>query len=187
LASLILTSLLNSFMSTAHNTQNKGSISIYGSSNVNKFVLTNSMMPISLRACNYCKDTNALKTKVYWVQIPIKDFQTDNPQVYKDFLNITKSRQYPNISIGITLEMLHKIVAGVSSLVVPAEVSMAGTAQTYHIRCQIQRTAPQVLTVSGYQTMKLTDFNISPPEKLFGLVKVNNEINVNFGFVIAII
>lgn len=179
--------MLASKTNSTHHSGNSGTIKIQGSSNVNQFELKNTMMPITIRACGHSRDTVALRAKNYWLKIPVKSFQSDNQQIYKDFLTLTKANQHPNISVGISYEMLHRIVSGGSMINVPAEVSIAGVSRAYQIRCQMKNNDPQTIVVTGNQKMKLTDFNISPPEKLFGLIKVNNEINVTFGFVITII
>jgi hypothetical protein len=145
------------------------------------------MLPISIKACKNRQDSVALQTKKYRLQIPVRDFQSDNQQIYRDFLRITKAEQYPNITIGISLDDLHQLFSMPTSIAIPVDITMAGVQKTYQVRCTVTHCKELCLNVSGTRKMKLTDFNISPPEKLFGMIRVNNEINVIFGFVISVI
>lgn len=161
-------------------------ISILGSTNVNSFELKNTMAHITINACKHDNDTIALRTKKYWLQIPVRNFKTDNPQIYKDFLSLTKSSQHPTIRVGIVLSHLHSILSQPKSITFPVEITIAGVTKTYTVSCMVSSCSDGCLSVSGSQKMKLTDFNMTPPAKMLGLVKVNNEIIVNFGFVITI-
>jgi hypothetical protein len=163
-----------------------GTISILGSTNVNSFELKNSMAHITINACKHSKDSIALKTKKFTLQIPVRNFKTDNAQIYKDFLSLTKSSQHPTIQVGIGLSNLHNLLSRPRSISFPVEITIAGVTKSYVVSCLVSTRSDGCLSVTGSQKMKLTDFNMTPPAKMLGLVKVNNEIIVNFGFVITI-
>lgn len=49
-------------------------------------------------------------------------------------------------------------------------------------RCYIIECKYGNKIIHGEKTVKLTDFKLDPPVKSFGLIKVKNELNINFEF-----
>jgi hypothetical protein len=54
----------------------------------------------------------------------------------------------------------------------------------YRIDCSITQCSDNIV-LKGEEVILLSDFRLKPPEKLMGLVKVNNEISVDFGFIVT--
>jgi len=161
----------------------RGSVSINGSTNVNKFVLKNDLARISIkRTCNK-SDSLALLTKKYWFTIPVRNFKADNQHIYKDFLSLIRAREYPEIKVGFTLKDLHRLMDSKTPISFPVDISLAGTTKSYDIICRFSSCEDNCFSVSGSKKLALTDFNIEPPQKILGLIRVNNEININFDFV----
>ena len=73
---------------------------------------------------------------------------------------------------------------GTFSLCPEMNITIAGITHLYKIDCSIVKCSETQLLV-GSQKLKLTDFKLEPPEKLYGLVKVSDEIEVNFSFIIT--
>ncbi|OGG00069.1 hypothetical protein A2Y99_01395 [Candidatus Gottesmanbacteria bacterium RBG_13_37_7] len=61
---------------------------------------------------------------------------------------------------------------------------LAGVTRIYRIGCNFYNCGNN-LYIQGLKMIKLSDFNIQPPVKLNGLVKVKDEIAVNFGLIIT--
>jgi hypothetical protein len=64
-------------------------------------------------------------------------------------------------------------------------ISIAGKENSYNIPCAISECSSGSLHINGSKQLNLTEFGISPPVKFQGLIKVKNEFNVNFGFIIT--
>lgn len=174
--------LLPAETSSPVSTKTRGNVSINGSTNVNKFELTNNLPRISIkRTCS--SDTLALQTKKYWFNIPVKKFKADNPQIYKDFLAMVRATEYPDIKVGFALKDLHNLMNSRRPVSFPVDIFLAGKTRSYNITCRFSSCGDNCFFVSGSRKMSLTDFDIEPPQKILGLIKVNNEININFDFV----
>jgi hypothetical protein len=172
--------------SEALSSQCKPGVSVTVTTNVNQFTLSNSLTTVAIRPCSMRNDSSALHTKRFWYNIPVRNFKADHHQIYRDFQTLLKAEQYPEIHVGIYLIDLHRMLASASVLTFPVEIKMAGSSKTYQITSQISRCNGRTL-VSGDQIIKLTDFNIQPPNKLLGLIRVHNEIVVNFDFVLTVV
>ena len=63
-------------------------------------------------------------------------------------------------------------------------ITIAGITRTYKIDCSLMNCSENTLLI-GSQKIMLSDFKLKPPEKLYGLVKVDDEITVNFSIILT--
>jgi hypothetical protein len=118
------------------------------------------------------------------LSIPIKQFHASNPMMYKDFLELMKESEHPNIKIAFSKSQLTMAVQRISEDCPEISITIAGITRVYKVQCNIARCGEQYY-LSGEQSIKLSDFQLKPPQKLMGMVKVNNKIDVDFGFIIT--
>jgi len=151
-------------------------------SNINQFsFLYNSLYPAHNRDQVRTEDTGYLE-----ISIPIRDFEASNPLMYNDFLKLLKAKEYPRLKICISNYQL-EIAWRDRDVPLPnnIQITLAGISRTYEIGCTLDN-CDKNLYISGAAKIKLSDFDISPPAKFNGLVKVRDEISVNFGLMITI-
>ena len=118
------------------------------------------------------------------MNIPIKDFEASNPMMYKDFLELMKEEDYPWIKISFSKKQLERALSDLSEPCPDISITIAGITKTYNVQCLVVKCADNFY-LKGKENIKLSDFRLKPPAKLLGLVKVDNEIDVNFGFIIT--
>jgi hypothetical protein len=155
---------------------------INGESNINRFsfsFLSNPDDP----ADSYNSHTGDNGTEVL---IPLREFQASNPRMYNDFLQEVHEREYPNISIFLPYMGPDKLEAMTTGAEQKVLITMAGVEKQYTVDCDLVNCGDR-LVIRGSQMIRLTDFKISPPEKLNGLIKVKNEITVSFGIILNFI
>jgi hypothetical protein len=115
------------------------------------------------------------------IKIPVHDFTPSNPMMYKDFLELIKASEYPYIDITIFSENI-KLPAGPPNTVLPRiKIGLAGESHTYRIPGEIYDCKTKSMHLNGKISISLKDFNLEPPTKFMGMVKVNNEVFINFG------
>ena len=154
-------------------------ILISGESNINLFSFTyNSTIARSSKIFIYTGDTGIIK-----ISIPIRDFEASNPLMYNDFLKLMKAAEYPRITISFSKRQLELADNETYPLCPEIGITIAGITRAYPINCTINNCADK-LYINGSKKIRLTDFNLHPPEKLNGLVRVQDEINVNFGLIV---
>ncbi len=154
-------------------------IHITGESNVNQFSFNFDQTNIIRH-----QKTDESDTGLVIIRIPIKAFKASNPIMYNDFLELMKAARYPVIEISFKRRQLDHINTGNYSSCPEIQITIAGVSHTYKIDCLIMPCAENVF-LQGEKKLKLTDFNLKPPVKLKGLVKVSDDIMVNFGFMIT--
>jgi hypothetical protein len=114
--------------------------------------------------------------------IPVKEFKCTNKSVYKDFLTLLKVDQYPYLEIDIPHNSNIKYDIDDSVILKGVSIIVAGVSNQYDINCKIDKVDNENQILNGVTRIKLTDFEIVPPVRLLGLVKVKNEIIINFEF-----
>ncbi len=120
----------------------------------------------------------------YEIKVPLKDFEYENETIYRDFLELLCADKYPFVSIIIKKDQLFKLLTAGTSYSPTIIISMAGNASTYVIPCDVFDLSKHLVYIRGHKIIRLTEFNLNPPVKFGGLVKVKNEVNIDFGFVV---
>lgn len=118
------------------------------------------------------------------VKITSRNFDCNNALMTKDFKKTIEVEKFPTISVkflGLTKE---SETATQKNLMGQVEITMVGISRKYDISCVFLASQNQSALLSGERRIQLSDFNIEPPEKFFGAVKVSDSIEVNFSLVL---
>lgn len=152
---------------------------IKGESNVNRFSFT-FKNPSPDKVGNPRNNLLWNGTEIF---IPVREFEASNPHMYKDFLQQMQESRYPNISIRFTDFSIEEHADYSGYLKYNVGITLAGVTREYAIDCELVSCGDN-FTIRGSEILKLTDFNIPPPQKLNGLIKVKDEISVSFSIMI---
>jgi len=148
-----------------------------GQSNINKFTF------------NYTSQNNNLFNHLNYqygherieIKIPLRDFQASNPLIYNDFLHTLKERNYPYITIKFSDNYMQTEPSGLSYHDVL--ITLAGITKQYRVKFN-QQICGDHYFIKGSRSLKFSDFELTPPERFNGLIKVKDEIQVSFGFIL---
>ena len=102
----------------------------------------------------------------------------------KDFHETVRAEEHPEIRVRFLDLVRTNPNTPSESLKGNVEITLAGVCRRFPISCQLQIKQNGKTTLSGKQTVTFSDFSINPPVKFFGTVKVQNEIQVQFGLVL---
>ncbi len=108
--------------------------------------------------------------------LTIDSFDCGKRAINRDFKSTLKSKEYPNIDISL-LEVFSENDIPTSASIA---ISLGGTTQKYLVSLTEEVMDDKVVSISGTQKLKLSDFNLEPPRALFGLIKVRDELVVTF-------
>jgi hypothetical protein len=114
--------------------------------------------------------------------VPVRSFNCGSPQISKDFHKTLRSDRYPRLDINfISLEntaLKHdSFVNGV------LDITLAGVTTRYTVRFALA-IKNNTMLLSGLQPVKFSDFRLKAPEKLKGLIRVQEGLNVEFHLVL---
>ncbi|GET31861.1 hypothetical protein PbJCM13498_07240 [Prolixibacter bellariivorans] len=154
-------------------------VRIDGSTNVNQFhfyyrhVLTEGFSLAVLPA-----GSNSLDSLSFF--IPIEHIDASNPAMFDDFKELLKASKYPEIKITISdAELLH-IFTSRDVKNIPLNITIAGMTNDYVSPIEVVNNEENQLVVRGRTRIQLTDYNISPPRRFLGMIRVKDEVFINF-------
>jgi len=119
-------------------------------------------------------------TSVSRILIPVKEFNCTNRLAYEDLQTLLKAEHYPNLEIKIPHNLSIKYDTDDSAILKGVSITVAGVSKQFDISCKIDKVDNAKQILNGTTRIKLTDLEIVPPVRLLGLVKVYNEIIIDF-------
>lgn len=142
----------------------QNSININGSTNINSFKCVNS---------KFVSEGGLVFTENHLpsMTLKVKDFSCGNVIMTKDFQKTLKAETYPNLHIKF-ISFSKKENNRYSAVV---EVKMMDKTVKYYIDFTIMNNR-----ITGSRTVKFSDFDIVPPRRMGGVIKVKDELNLIF-------
>jgi hypothetical protein len=113
------------------------------------------------------------------LSVDINDFDCHQRMITSDFRKTLKAGENRYLKIHfISLDAFDvrnkQIVKG------KVEIMLAGQLKSTTIDFKIDQTHSGLIQMNGSKTMLLSEFNVTPPKKLAGFIKIKEEIRVNF-------
>ena len=152
----------------------KSEVTITGKSNVNSFqckynsnFLENEITVTSIK-------NNDAKVSLSNAKILIKSkgFDCGNKMITKDFKTILKADDYDNIGIE-----LKELDLNNNCFLTKLDIEIAGKSKEYIIPVNFNENTNNV---KGNLKLNIKDFNLKSPKKMFGLIEVNDNVDINF-------
>ncbi|NJK85920.1 MAG: YceI family protein [Bacteroidales bacterium] len=140
-----------------------GFISILGNTNVNDFEFEMDFSKLT----NY-EVVDVLQRKKSGdldLVIPVKEFESKNSLMRKDFLEFIQAEKYPFIKIQIPYKQLQGFISGNNNILFNIKITIAGVTRNYTVNGKVNTCPEGNLIVNGRETIKLSEFNLTPPQK----------------------
>lgn len=116
------------------------------------------------------------------MSIPIRSFDCGPNQISRDFRKTLKSDSYPQLHI-IFRSLQNLTMINNSCITGIVDIMLAGVTARYSIRYDVTLNK-NIVFLNGTQSVNFSDFNLEAPEKLKGLIKVNEALKVEFNLVL---
>lgn len=157
------------------------SLKVAGKTNVNKFncVVREYCNPDTLSF--YQTGSNSAIPLSGSLSIPVTSFDCFNSIMTNDLRKSLKSKEYPHLKIRfLSFRKFPQLKASEETICGTVQIDMAGAAKQYNVAYRICMDDKQVIHLIGNQVIRFSDFNLSAPRKLGGMVKAEDELNVEF-------
>lgn len=151
---------------------------INGASNINNFTLKYSQeneKEFSLQSEDF---QNSKRGKIVF-PIPVEEIEAGNRNIKKDFASLVKGATYPDIIIELHQEDVLRIINGERVLNASMDLFISGQYRNYSAPVSIKEEDNEFI-ISGKIKLLLTDFGLVPPEKFWGLIKIKDEVKIDF-------
>ena len=162
--------------------QRSSNLTIEGKSNISNFTceIKGSNITDTL-TINYEDDGGQITFVRKQIRINTISADCGNNLITNDFRETLKSDQYPDIFLNfLTLERPQLRDFSAMKVNGTIEIIIAAVARKYEVTYQIIPHTTGKIELIGSQKMKLGDFKLRPPTRLLGLLKVEEEITVDF-------
>lgn len=151
-------------------------LSIKGTTNINDFECEFNTLRFKNETfkVHYTENADILYFKNSVLPLENVNFDCGNRKINKDFHELLKSEEHPEI-----LLRLKKIdMSGKENSIVTVGFTIAGVNRDY--RFPVAITRDQQLCFDGKLKLNIKDFNLESPSKIFGLIVLEEEIEINF-------
>lgn len=116
------------------------------------------------------------------VNINVNRFACENKLMTKEFMKTLQYKVHPIISI----EFLDDLTTGISDSLKIANVMlhMVGQTHSYQVELSLNNDVRGRLQLCSRQPIKFSHFNLQPPSRLANLIKVHDELEVEFNLIL---
>lgn len=156
------------------------SLTVNGSTNVNKFQcdIINYSLPDTITCVKAAKAQSLpMNGKL---KLDIESFDCHNRMMTSDLRKTLKYKDFPKLTIkfiSINSFPNFKNPTKISGLV---DIGLAGVVKRYDISYVFTIDNSNMVHLKGDRAVTFTDFNLSPPSKLGGVIKAKDELLVEF-------
>ena len=174
------TNAQNSFQNKIIKILPQSKLKITGDTNIKDFECVFNM--------NSLKKENRLQYKVddlshirftnAFLSLNTTGFDCGSRAINSDFQKLIQSDKYPRILIELQEICIQK--PGSANAVV--NITIAGTKKEHTF--PVEFTEGNVSNIKGVLMLDIKDFKLEPPKKLFGMIVVKDEIEINFDLVV---
>lgn len=159
------------------------SLKVNGSTNINQFacIIPQYKGPDTLtlyKSAEPVKMTGSLA-------LDVNTFDCHNRGMTGELRKTLKVKEFPNLVIRfISLDKYPERLEPVKGMVT---IELAGVTKRFEVDYRFICDAPHVLTLVGTKQVNFSDFNITPPTKLGGIIKTKNELDVEFDLKVKVL
>ncbi len=153
----------------------KSTLSITGDTNINKFLCSfNTELIAENNQIIYKTGSSKINFENAILKLDNSGFDCGNKAINKDFKNLIKAEEYPVITLELTQILLDDNNKASAKVV----INIAGESNTYLVPVEI--SSEETTQYKGCLNLNISDFNLHGPKKLFGLIIIKENININF-------
>jgi hypothetical protein len=148
---------------------------IKGTSNINTFTCVYDATTLSRKVpVRFTQDRNTMHFRNVQMQLKNTGFNCGNRGINNDFHELLQTNKYPNIHF----ELLRTVQTGniVDAFVA---IEIAGVKKQYKVPV---KTNGELAPIEGVLCINITDFGLTPPRKMMGMIVVREDIEIVFGF-----
>lgn len=118
------------------------------------------------------------------VALEANGFSCGNAIMTTDFHKTIQTGRYPQIGIAfLSLERFPAHTCRHEWMKANLVITLAGTSRQFEMDCSIESEADGMFHLSGSRCFEFSDFGLEAPSKMFGLIKVNETLDVSFHLV----
>jgi hypothetical protein len=132
-------------------------------------------------------DSGSFPVPEFAMRIPVDALRCGNRQMERDLGHALHADEHPSIEFrftGLRGTVSHDIDTHHYTATIGGVLSLAGTSRPISVSVVAQRVSRNRFRLRAELPLRMTDFRITPPTALFGMVKARDELKVRFDLVL---
>jgi len=170
---------------------------INGSTNVNQFQCRyDELVSDGALSVKMIYDDHCLYFEQTKLSLPVKEFFCEHKIMTKDFHNLLKADQFPEITIEVECIETHANdeiknipvstdMPQAKTAAVHARFHITGRSKPYRIPVDIEQQQGRSI-YRGTIMVNIEDFGLAPPKKFMGMVKVDKWIEIHLNLIVSV-
>jgi hypothetical protein len=115
------------------------------------------------------------------IGLKIQSFDCHNSMMTHDLRKTLKEKQFPRLYIHfLSLSEFPQPTTEPQQITGWVNIELAGINKRVEIKYKVSIDDKKVIHLLGSQDINFSDFNLVPPRKLGGMIKTNDQLNVEF-------
>ncbi len=162
--------------------EKNSNLCIEGKSNVNNFKcdIVEYLIPDTIFLYRNASQAQLPITAKGGLNININRFDCHQNHITADLKKTLKAKENAYMKINLLTIGYIKQNAQNQTIKGYVEIQLAGVTRKIEVDYAVVKNKPGSLYLIGTKTVQFSDFNLTPPSKLAGLIKVEQEIKVRF-------
>jgi len=159
-------------------------LTILGSTNVNEFSCkieyctgTDTLRFMETNGARELRFTRSRMT------VPVRSFDCGAKPISKDFWKTLKAETHPNLEINF-ISLQNVFIREQANIEGVVDITLAGVTTRYRICYRALHEKNGDVLLTGRHSVNFSDFELEAPEKLKGLIKVKEALQVEFNLVL---
>ncbi len=155
-------------------------IIVYGQSNIKDFYLKYDSQTLDniKHSREYISKVSDSYENLF--AFPVENFNTPIKQIKTDFKQMVNAEEYPNIYIKFDDKVCEQLIKGDFSQIMTILISIGGVERRVAVECNSEMISDSNQLYKGKAVIKLSDFELVPPNHIFGLFKLKKTILITF-------
>jgi polyisoprenoid-binding protein YceI len=154
------------------------SIKVLGTSNVHDWALASSTIESQ---GEFKIDDNQLRSlSAFSFSVNAKSLKSEHESMDNRTYKTMKADQYPKVTYKLTSAVVTPVTKTKSTIKATGDLTIAGATQSIVMTITAIVNPDNSITCTGSESLKLTDYKISPPSFMLGAMKVKNDLTIQF-------
>ena len=165
----------NDFHKTAVQVLPSSQLTITGDTNINTFkcVFDTSFLE-EQQDIHFRRGTEIVSFKGAVLTLETDGFDCGSKAINRDFRDLIKADRYPQIF----LELKKIKIQNEKNALATVLITIAGKQKSYDVSVSLEKG--EISRFKGQLHLNINDYELEPPKKLFGMIVVKDEIDINF-------
>ncbi len=124
------------------------------------------------------------------LEITVANLDCRNRRIEADLQKALQAQDYPTIKLSLlettqNPDCIDGKCSGWFDIYAKMNLTITSVTRVQHLHARAKMLGPKRIQLVGEQQLRMTDFGITPPEAMLGMIKVNDNIDFHFDLIVS--